>query len=72
MIGACTPFRSNPFRDIESATVRQFVVHHIDIKRLLFDDCESVGNRLTCLDLVLLFGKHPVKDPTDCNVVVYH
>src|SRR5271166_1960293 len=69
---SCIPFRSNPFRDIESATVRQFVVHHVDIKRFLFDGCESVGNRLTCLDLVLLIGKHPVKDPTDCNVVGYH
>ena len=44
---SCIPFRSNPFRDIESATVRQFVVHHVDIKRFLFDGCESVGNRLT-------------------------
>ena len=38
-----TPFRQNPFRDIESATVRQFVVYQIDIKRLLFDGSESIG-----------------------------
>ena len=66
-----TPFRSNPFRDIESATVRQFVVRYIDIERLLFDGFESIGDGLA-LDLILLFGKHSLYDSTDCDVVVYH
>jgi hypothetical protein len=38
----------------------------------LFDSCTSIGNRLADLDLILLIGKHPVKDPTDGGVVVYH
>ena len=67
-----TPFRPNPLRDIESGPVRQLVVHHIDIKRFLFDGAESIGDRLAYLHLILLIGKHPVKDPTDCDVVVYH
>src|SRR5271166_4897245 len=67
-----TPFRSNPFRDIESATVRQLVVEYVDIKRHLFDGLESISNRLACLNLVLFIGKHSMNDPADCNVVVYH
>ena len=67
-----TPFRSNPFRDIESATVRQLVVDYVDIKRHLFDGLESISNRLACLNLVLFIGKHSMNDPADCDVVVYH
>jgi hypothetical protein len=67
-----TPFRSNPFRDIESATVRQLIVDYVDIKRLLFDGLESTSNRLACLNLVLFNGKHSMNDPADCDVVVYH
>ena len=67
-----TSFRPNPLRDIESGAVRQFVVQHISIKKFLFDSCTSIGNRLADLDLILLIGKHPVKDPTDGGVVVYH
>jgi len=37
-----------------------------------FTVCDGMVNRVACLDSVLLFGKHPVKDPADCNVVVYH
>ena len=69
---SCTPFRPNPFRDIESTTVRQLVVHHIGIKRLLFDGFESIGDRLASLDLILFIGKHPLNDLTDRVVVVYY
>ena len=69
---SCTPFRPNPFRDIESATVRQFVVHHIDIERFLFDGSESIGDRLAGLNLILFIGKHRLNDSTDRVVVVYH
>ena len=61
-----------PEMQTEQETQIQKKVHHIDIKRLLLDGCESVGNRLACLDLVLLFGEHPMKDSTDFNVVVNH
>ena len=67
-----TPFRSNPFRDVQSATVRQYAVDHIDIKMFLFDGSEGIGNGLAGLDPVLPIGKHPVNDPTNFNVVVYH
>src|ERR1700730_2161419 len=67
-----TSFRPNLLGDIESGTVRQLVVHHIDIKKLLSDGSKSIGDRLAYLHMVLLIGKHPVKDPTDCDVVVYH
>jgi predicted dehydrogenase len=48
------PFRPNPLRHIESGTVRQLAIHHIDIKRFLFDGFESIGNRLAGLDFILL------------------
>ena len=67
-----TSFRPNLFRDIEPGTVRQLVVHHIGIKRFLFDDSEGLGDRLACLDLILFIGKHPFDDATDRVVVVYH
>jgi hypothetical protein len=38
----------------------------------LFDGAEGVGDGLAGLDVVLLIGKHPVNDPTDFNVIVYH
>jgi hypothetical protein len=38
----------------------------------LFDGSESIGDRVACLDLILLIGKHPVKDLTDFDVVVDH
>ena len=69
---SCTPFRPNPLCDVESGTVLQLVVHHISIKRFLFDGSESIGDRLACLDIILVIGKHSLKDPTDCDVVVYH
>src|SRR5580704_7276761 len=37
-----------------------------------FDGSWGIGNRLACLDLVMLIGKHPVNDPTHHRVVVYH
>ncbi len=46
MIGAAPPFRPNPFRDIESATVRQFEVDHISIKSFLFDSAEKHRRRI--------------------------
>jgi len=60
MIGVAP--RANAFRDVQSATVRQFEVDHIGIKSLLFDSAESIGNRLACLDLTLLVRKHPLND----------
>jgi hypothetical protein len=38
----------------------------------LFNDFESIGDRVGCPDLILLTEKHPVNDPTDRDVVVYH
>jgi hypothetical protein len=66
------PFLLSALRSFARAIFCSFRIRHIDVKRFLFNGCESVGNRLTCLDSVLLFGNHPVKDPTDCNVIDYH